>query len=79
MLFQALGKNIENKTGPKNPFLHYFYWIILTIISTMIVDTIRTIHVLLNIFNDLYLRVLINLIIYIKANEATKRFIFISN
>ena len=30
-------------------------------------------------FNDLYLRVLINLIIYIKANEATKRFIFISN
>ena len=36
-------------------------------------------YIMLHYFNDLYLRVLINLIIYIKANEATKRFIFIRN
>ena len=42
-------------------------------------NSLTPVNYKLSTFNYLYLRVLINLIIYIKANEATKRVIFISN
>ena len=53
--------------------------VIITSLFCVLCNYITRYSFYIQIINDLYLRVLINLIIYIKANEATKRFIFISN